>query len=99
MAEVGFMPKASGIKMAMPETGPIPGNAPMMVPATTPNVTKIMFMGLNAMENPMLKLLIRSITAFRNQGSPEKRQNALGQRHPKPHREYPVQTNRRQQRN
>src|SRR5215212_6624484 len=35
-ADVGFMPKVTGMSKAMPAEGPIPGSTPMIVPRKTP---------------------------------------------------------------
>ena len=49
MPETGSMPKVSGRRSATPETGPIPGSAPMRVPRVTPAAAITRLNGVNAM--------------------------------------------------
>jgi hypothetical protein len=56
MAEVGFMPKVSGRSRATPETGPMPGSAPMKVPSATPASAMRRLKGVSAIEKPRSKL-------------------------------------------
>jgi hypothetical protein len=63
MAEVGDMPKVRGRSRATPETGPMPGRAPMNVPITTPASPTKRLNGLSAMEKPSTRLFRMSIAA------------------------------------
>src|SRR5690606_19466689 len=66
--------------MAMPATGPIPGSAPMSVPAKTPIVTKTRLTGLSATAKPVARLLSRS----KARPASLKAEDAFRQWHPQP---------------
>ena len=52
-AEVGFMPKVTGISSAIPADGPIPGNTPMMVPRNTPRKVYHRLIGIVLTAKPL----------------------------------------------
>src|SRR5688572_19961779 len=92
MAVIGFMPKTSGSRIAMPATGPMPGSAPMSVPTTTPSVTKRRLTGLSAIENPIARWSRNSMASV------DEGDDAFGQGHAQPHREHDVERDRREHR-
>ena len=59
--ETGSMPKVSGRRSATPETGPMPGRAPMSVPTVTPAAAMTRLNGVKAMLNPSGRLAKKSI--------------------------------------
>ena len=61
MAEVGFMLKVSGSKMATPLAPPKPGSTPMSTPSTMPITINIRFMGVETTAKPCNRALISSI--------------------------------------
>src|SRR5262245_22876606 len=76
--EVGGMPNVSGSSSATPETGPIPGRAPISVPMTTPTIARKMLNGVSAMEKPSARLAKTSTSES---------EHADGERHLQPPRE------------
>ena len=52
MAEVGGSTVVSGSRMAIPETGPMPGRTPTSVPMKQPNAAQKRFCQVSAMDNP-----------------------------------------------
>src|SRR5262245_53215908 len=54
--DVGGIPNVSGSSSATPETGPIPGSAPMSVPMTTPTIAMKMLNGVSAIPKPSARL-------------------------------------------
>src|SRR4029450_7113028 len=84
IAEVGDMPKVSGSSSATPETGPIPGSAPIRVPTTTPARAMNRLNGVSAMEKPSSRL---SRTPIRRRSEP---QDADGEGHLEPVGEHDV---------
>ncbi|MNC89685.1 hypothetical protein D3C83_56600 [compost metagenome] len=52
MAVTGDMPNVTGSSTATPADGPIPGNAPMIVPSSTPRKANSRLTGVVASENP-----------------------------------------------
>ena len=61
MAEVGLTPKVSGSRMEIPAEGPMPGSAPMIVPATVPRRQYKRFIGVTATEKPIITCCSASI--------------------------------------
>ena len=53
-AEVGFMPKVTGISSAIPADGPMPGSTPMMVPMNTPRNVYHRLMGVMQTAKPLM---------------------------------------------
>ena len=53
---VGFMPKVSGRRTAIPVGAPIPGMAPMKVPKMQPIAPKNRFVGVRAMLKPRMSI-------------------------------------------
>ena len=59
--DTGSMPKVRGSRSATPETGPMPGKAPMSVPTVTPAAAMTRLNGVKAMLNPSWRLARKSI--------------------------------------
>src|SRR5512145_1986582 len=61
MAEVGFMLKVSGSRMATPLAPPRPGSTPMSTPRMMPTTMSKKFMGVITVAKPWNSALISSI--------------------------------------
>jgi hypothetical protein len=53
-AEVGFIPKVTGISSAMPAEGPMPGRTPMIVPRKTPRNVYQRLIGWRQTAKPLM---------------------------------------------
>src|SRR5581483_8705872 len=56
IADVGDIPKVSGSRSATPDTGPMPGRAPISVPTATPASAMNRLKGVSAIEKPRSRL-------------------------------------------
>jgi len=55
IAAVGGIVKVSGISIAVPATGPIPGRMPTSVPSTQPTTANSKLAGWSAVANPPIR--------------------------------------------
>ena len=62
IAEVGFMLKVSGSRMATPLAPPRPGSTPMSTPSTMPTIISRKFMGVSTTAKPWNNALSSSIS-------------------------------------
>ena len=59
MAAVGPMVKVTGRRIAVPATGPTPGNTPTSMPRTQPISAKAEFVGCRAITKPAVEVEAR----------------------------------------
>ena len=69
IAEVGFMLKVSGSRIAMPLAPPRPGSTPISTPSVMPMSMKPRFGRVSATPKPCIKLLISSMSLLQLEAS------------------------------